>query len=68
VWTTHWWDEVEEKCVDSKGKTFIRMNRKHKVNEEKFDPFGLEYEQFGKTVFLTREEAEAALRKEDEGK
>ena len=30
--------------------------------------FTFKFEDFGKTVFLTREEAERALRKEDEGK
>lgn len=61
VYTTHWWDEVLETCTDSRGKKFRRVTTHHKVCKEPFSPFGLEYLNFGKTVFLTREEAEAAM-------
>ena len=62
IYTTRWWDDVPETCTDSKGKKFQRMIRRHKVTKDKFSPFGLDYIQFGEEVFLTREEAEAALR------
>ena len=61
VYTTRWWDEVPETCIDSKGKKFQRMTAKHKVTKEEFSPFSLDYVQFGEKVFLTREEAERAL-------
>ena len=61
VFTTRWWDDVKEKCTDSKGKPFFRTIRKHKVTKEVFSPFGLDYIEWGKTVFLTREAAEKAL-------
>ena len=62
VYTTHWWKDVKEKCTDSHGKPFYRMMSKKIIKKERFDPFGLHYELLGKTVFLTREEAEAALK------
>lgn len=65
IYTTRWWDNVDEEYTDSKGITFYRTNMKHKVTKEKFFPFGLDYTEFGKTVFLTRAEAEATLAKED---
>lgn len=61
VYTTHWWKDVKEKCTDSHGKPFYRMMSKKIIKKERFDPFGPHYEWLGKTVFLTREEAEAAL-------
>ena len=61
VYTTHWWKDVKEKCTDSNGKPFYRMASKKIIKKERFDPFGPHYEWLGKTVFLTREEAEAAL-------
>jgi hypothetical protein len=61
VFTTRWWDNVEEKCTDSKGKPFYRTGMKHKVTKESFHPLGLDYTEWGKTVFPTRKEAEAAL-------
>ena len=61
VFTTRWWDDVKEKCTDSKGKPFFRTIRQHKVTKEVFSPFGLDYIEWGKTVFLTREAAEKAL-------
>ena len=66
VYTIRWWDDVPETCTDSRGKKFQRMIREHKVTKEKFAPFGLDYTQFGIKVFLTREEAEKALRELEE--
>lgn len=64
VYTTHWWKDVKEKCTDSKGNSFYRTVHKNIIKKERFNPFGPDYEWLGKTVFLTREEAEAALAKE----
>ena len=61
VYTTHWRKDVKEKCTDSHGKPFYRMVPKNIIKKERFNPFGPDYEWLGKTVFLTREEAEAAL-------
>ena len=44
-----------------KRQLFRRKQFQHKVTKEKFSPFSLDYTGFGKTVFLTYEEAEAAL-------
>ena len=62
VYTTHGWKDVKEKCTDSHGKPFYRMVSKKIIKKERFNPFGPDYEWLGKTVFLTREEAEAALK------
>ena len=62
VYTTHWWKDVKEKCTDSKGNSFYRTVHKNIIKKERFNPFGPDYEWLGKTVFLTREEAEAALK------
>ncbi len=64
VYTTHWWKDVKEKCTDSHGKPFYRMASKKIIKKERFDPFGPHYEWLGKTVFLTREEAEEAMEQE----
>lgn len=61
VYTTRWFDTVWETCTDSRGDLFRRKQFRHKVTKEKFSPFSLDYKDFGKTVFLTRAEAEAAL-------
>ncbi len=61
VYTTHWWKDVKEKCTDSNGKPFYRTVSKKIIKKERFDPFGPHYAWLGETVFLTREEAEAAL-------
>ena len=60
VYNTKWWDDIEEK-VKVNGKTFYRTTHKHKVSKSKFSFSDID--DFGKTVFLTREEAEAALEK-----
>lgn len=67
VYTTRWWDDVPETCTDSKGKKFQRMTMRHKVTKDKFQPFGLDYIQFGTEVFLASEEAEAALKEWERG-
>lgn len=63
VYDITWWDDVQEKVV-VKGKTYCRIVHKHKVKKSTFSYF--EIGEFGKTVFLTKEEAEAKL-KEMEG-
>lgn len=59
VWDIKWWDDTTETRVID-GKTYFRRVMKHKVTKSKFKLF--DYENFGKTVFLTKEEAEAALK------
>lgn len=59
VYNTTWWDDVQEKVV-VKGKTYYRTIHKHKVSKSTFGYTDIE--DFNKTVFLTREEAEARLR------
>ena len=63
VWDIKWWDDTTETRVID-GKTYFRRVMKHKVTKSKFKLF--DYENFGKTVFLTKEEAESALKGEDE--
>ena len=63
VYNTTWWDYVEEK-VKVNGKTFYRTVHKHKVSKSTFSL--LDVKDFGKTVFLTKEEAKQKL-KEMEG-
>ena len=63
VYNTTWWDDVQEK-VKVDGKTFYRTVHKHKVSKSTFSL--LDIYDFGKTVFLTKEEAEQKL-KEMEG-
>ena len=59
VYNTTWWDDVTEK-VDVDGKTFYRTVHKHKVSKSTFSLIHI-YD-FGKTVFLTRAEAEQKLK------
>ena len=59
VYNTTWWDYVEEK-VKVDGKTFYRTVHKHKVSKSTFSL--LDVEDFGKTVFLTKSEAERKLK------
>ena len=59
VYNITWWDDVQEKVV-VKGKTYYRTVRKHKVTKSTFRYFDID--EFGKTIFLTREEAEAKLK------
>lgn len=62
VWDIKWWDDTTETRVID-GKTYFRRVMKHKVTKSKFKLF--DYENFGKTVFLTKAEAEAALKEVD---
>ena len=59
VYNTTWWDYVEEK-VKVDGKTFYRTVHKHKVSKSTFSL--LDVKDFGKTVFLTKEEAKQKLK------
>lgn len=63
VYNITWWDDVQEKVV-VKGKTYCRTVHKHKVTKSTFSYFDID--EFGKTIFLTKAEAEAKL-KEMEG-
>ena len=62
VWETKWWDDITETRVID-GKTYFRRVMKHKVTKSHFSLF--DYKDLGKTVFLTKEEAEAALKGAD---
>ena len=59
VYDITWWDDVQEK-VKVDGKTFYRTVHKHKVSKSKFSLIDI-YD-FGKTVFLTKAEAEQKLK------
>ena len=59
VYNTTWWDDVTEK-VKVGGKTFYRTVHKHKVSKSTFSL--LDIYDFGKTVFLTKAEAEQRLK------
>ena len=59
VYNTTWWDDITEK-VDVDGKTFYRTVHKHKVSKSTFSLVDI-YD-FGKTVFLTKSEAEQKLK------
>lgn len=59
VYNTTWWDDVQEKVV-VKGKPYYRTVHKYKVTKSTFSYFDIK--EFGKTVFLTKEEAEAKLK------
>lgn len=58
VYNTTLWDDVQEKVV-VEGKTYYRTIHEHKVSKSTFGY--LDIPEFGKTVFLTRKEAEAKL-------
>ena len=59
VYDINWWDDVREKVV-VKGKTYYRTVHKHKVT--KFPFTYSDIDNFGKTVFLTKSEAEEKLK------
>lgn len=59
VYNTTWWDDVQEKVV-VKGKPYYRTVHKYKVTKSTFRYFDIS--KFGKTTFLTKEEAEAKLK------
>ena len=59
VYDITWWDNVQEKVV-VKGKAYYRTVHKHKVTKL---PFAYsDIDNFGKTVFLTKSEAEVKLK------
>ena len=59
VYNITWWDDVQEKVV-VKGKIYYRTIHKHKVSKSTFGYTDIE--EIGKTVFLTKSEAEAKLK------
>ena len=59
VYNTTLWDDITEK-VEVDGKTIYRIVHKHKVSKSTFS-LGDIYN-FGKTVFLTKAEAERKLK------
>ena len=59
VYDITWWDNVQEKVV-VKGKVYNRTVHKHKVTKLPFTYSDID--DFGKTVFLTKSEAEARLK------
>ena len=59
VYNITWWDDVQEKVV-VKGKTYYRTIHKHKVSKSTFGYTDID--DFGKTVFLTKSEAEQKLK------
>lgn len=65
VYNTTWWDDVQEKVV-IEGKTYYRTVHKHKVTKSTFSYFDIG--EFGKTIFLTKEEAEAKLKEMEDRK
>lgn len=59
VYNTTWWSDVHEEVIVA-GKTYYRTDRRHIVSKSTFDYYDIE--EFGKTVFLTKSEAEAKLK------
>ena len=59
VYNITWWDDVQKKVV-VKGKTYYRTIHKHKVSKSTFGYTDIE--EIGKTVFLTKSEAEQKLK------
>ena len=59
VYDITWWDNVQEKVV-VKGKAYYRTVHKHKITKLPFTYSDID--DFGKTVFLTKSEAEAKLK------
>ena len=59
VYNRTWWNDVQEK-VKVDGKTFYRTVHKHKVSKSTFSL--VDIYNFGKTVFLTKAEAEQKLK------
>lgn len=58
VYDITWWDDIEEKVI-VKGKAYYRTVRKHKVTKIPFTYSDID--DFGKTIFLTKSEAEQKL-------
>ena len=59
VYDITWWDNVQEKVV-VKGKAYYRTVYKHKITKLPFTYSDID--DFGKTVFLTKSEAEQKLK------
>lgn len=59
VYDITWWDNVQEKVV-VKGKAYYRTVHKHKVTKLPFTYSDID--NFGKTVFLTKSEADQKLK------
>ena len=59
VYNTTWWDDKYE-IVTVNGKKYSRSVRKHKVTKSTFGL--LDIKEWGKTVFLTKSEAEQKLK------
>ena len=59
VYDITWWDNVQEKVV-VKGKAYYRIVHKHKITKLPFTYSDID--DFGKTVFLTKSEAEQKLK------
>ena len=59
VYDITWWDNVQEKVV-VKGKAYYRTVHKHKITKLPFTYSDID--DFGKTVFLTKAEAEQKLK------
>ena len=59
VYDITWWDNVQEKVV-VKGKAYYRTVHKHKITKLPFTYSDID--NFGKTVFLTKAEAEQKLK------
>ena len=59
VYNITWWDDVQKKVV-VKGKTYYRTIHKHKVSKSTFGYTDID--DFGKTVFLSKSEAEQKLK------
>ena len=60
VYDIRWWDEKEESVVVD-GNRYFRRIQKHKISKSSFGYHDIK--DFGKTVFFTKAEAEAALKK-----
>lgn len=60
VYNTTLWDAVTEKREEVDGKIFYRILHKYKVSKSTFSLADIY--NFGKTVFLTQEEAEQKLK------
>ena len=63
VFDIRWWDDKEEK-IKVDGKYYYRTIHKHKVSKAKFSLY--DFDEIGKTVFLTKEEAEQALKEREQ--
>ena len=58
VYDIRWWDNITKK-VKVDGETYYKTVCKHKVSKSKFSLH--DYDDIGKEVFLTKEEAEKAI-------